>query len=81
MESNTISNNNSAEYVQLYKDQLQILSIKKCLYFHNSYVKSQNYEENYAQGELIDHRNKHIESCLNQVYTLHSVFIDELMNE
>ncbi len=66
------------EYSLLYKDQLQLLALKKCLYLHDKYFKSQHYEENYAQGELIDHRNKHIEACLDQVYDLHEVFIEEM---
>ena len=68
------------EYTMLYKDQLQLLALSKCLKTNNDYVKSQNYEENYAQGELIDHRNKHIEACMDQVYDLHEEFIKAYMN-
>jgi hypothetical protein len=62
------------EYGALYHDRLQLLAINQCLKLHVDYVKNKSYEENYAQGELIDHRDKRIESCLDQVLELHSAF-------
>lgn len=70
----------SAEkYKALYSDKLQMLAVVKCLELHNEYFKNQHYDENYAQGELIDHRNKRIEACLDQVYSLHRVFNEEFL--
>lgn len=66
-----------SEYGMLYADKLQLLAISKCLETYSDYSKSQHYDENYAQGELIDHRNKRIEGCLDQIYDLHKVFNEE----
>ena len=65
------------EYQLIYFDKLNIISINKCLNLYSEYFKSQQYEEHYAQGELIDTRNKRIESCLDKVLRLHSIFNDE----
>lgn len=65
------------EYGALYHDRLQLLAINQCLNLHINYVKNKSYEENYAQGELVDHRDKRIESCLDQVFELHSAFNKE----
>lgn len=62
------------EYGALYGDRLQLLAINNCLNLHSYYYKDLNYEDKYAQGELIDHRDKRIESCIDQVLNLHKAF-------
>lgn len=67
------------EFNALYLDKLILLSIDKCLNLHKEYFRSKEYDEHYAQGEIIDFRNKHIEGCLDKVFKLHSVFDEEFL--
>jgi len=73
--------NIQSEFDMLYFDKLQLLAIDKCLYTCKNHVRSEKYDTEYAQGELIDHRSKCMEGCLDRVYALHRVFDEELLKQ
>lgn len=64
------------KYKYIYHDLIRLFSINKCLNMNSFYVKNKNYEESYAQGELIDHRDKRIEKCLNNMFEIHNRYND-----
>lgn len=74
-----VDNNESErneKYKFIYHDLLRLFAINKCLQINSFYVKNKIYEESYAQGELIDHRDKRIEKCLNNIFEIHNEYND-----
>jgi hypothetical protein len=64
----------------LYFDKLNLLAIKKCMYVHNDFVYSYEYETGHGNSRIIDKKNKLFEACLDKVYALHKIFDDEFTN-
>jgi hypothetical protein len=64
------------DFNTLYYDKLSMLAIDKCLKLHKEQRESHS---DHGQMELIDNRNKFVESCLNKVFDLHKIFDEEYL--
>ena len=62
------------DFNTLYFDKLSMIAIDKFLKLHKE---QRELHSDHGQMELIDTRNKFVESCLNKVFDLHRIFDDE----
>lgn len=73
MEKNNFLINPQLEFTLLYFDKILLLGIDKCLRLNKKF--RVHVESDF--GQLIDTRDKNMESCLDKIFALHRVFDDE----
>ena len=66
------------EFQTLYFDKLHLMAIDKCLRLNSDFKIETSENE---MMELFDMRNKHVEACLDKVFTLHKIFDEEFIKE